>query len=609
MKRSLLQYYEHELNFIREMGAEFAQTYPKIAGRLLLERDKCEDPHVERLIEAFALLAGRVHHKIDEEFPEITEALLGILYPHYLRPVPSFSIAQFIVDPEQGNPSTGYPIRVKTPIYTRSSSGGICTFRTCYPVVLWPLEIVSASIFPAASLRPALPDSATTTVIRIEMRSSDGAPLAELPIDSLRFFLNGAGEVVYTLYELIFNNATSIVVRDLRNPRAKIELGKDSIRAVGFAKSECVLPYPESSFVGYRLLQEYFSYPAKFLFFDVDGLGRARRAVGNHFELLIPVADFERSDRLQQLEQGVGPETFQLGCTPIVNLFERRAEPLRISHTTTEYQVIPDIHRQSTTEVYSVEEVRAVSAQTEAIRTFAPFYSLRHSYSGEEESAYWYATRRSSLRKGDRGTEVYLRLVDQSFDPKMPAAEALDVKVVCTNRDLPADLPISLEFGELEIESGAALRARCLIKPTATLRPPMRHGLQWRLISQLSLNYLSIVDGGRDALAEILGLYNFSESPAARRQIAGITSVSSEPEIARMITPKGVVICTGTGVRIEFDEDNFTGSGAFLMACVLERFLGLHSALNSFSQLTAASRQRKGDLKRWLPRSGEQILL
>jgi type VI secretion system protein ImpG len=260
-------------------------------------------------------------------------------------------------------------------------------------------------------------------------------------------------------------------------------------------------------------------------------------------------------------------------------------------------------------EVYSVDQVRSIDANGQDVREFAPLYSVRHSYSGEPDEAYWYGIRSASTRRGDRGTEIDLRLVDTSFNPATPAGQTLAVDVTCTNRDLASDLPVSLEFGELELETGAALRARCLIKPSATLRPPLGGGLQWRLISHLSLNYLSIVDGGAEALREILSLYNLSDSPILRAQIAGITGVSSEPALARLITPNGAVFCTGTAVRIELDEDQFVGSGVYLLASVLERFLGLYSSLNSFSQMTAATRQRKKILNRWAPRAGEQILL
>jgi type VI secretion system protein ImpG len=305
-----------------------------------------------------------------------------------------------------------------------------------------------------------------------------------------------------------------------------------------------------------------------------------------------------------------------LGCTPIVNLFERLAEPVRLSHTAAEYRVVPDIHRQSSTEVYSVDEVTSTAPYFEKPLIYQPFYSLSHLASGNSgksardvsDQAYWCATRRSSERKGDKGTEVYLTLVDPGFSPARPAAETLTVRITCTNRDLAGDLPFTNEFGELSLE-GSLVRARCLQSPTRTLRLPLGRGLQWRLISHLSLNYLSLVDGGLTALKEILKLYEFGEDPSLRKQIAGIVGLSSEPHISRIVSRHGVVFARGQRVSLELDEEEFVGSGVFLFAAVLERFLGLYTAINSFTQLTVRTRQRKGVLKQWPPRSGEQILL
>src|SRR5262249_47469291 len=146
MRQELLPYYQRELTFIRQMASEFAEKYPKIADRLLLEPHRCEDPHVERLIESFALLCGRVHHKIDDEYPEITEALLDALYPHYLRPIPSMAIAQFQMDPAQSVATGQAPIPSGAALHTQPEDGQVCSFRTCYPVQLWPLRITGASL-------------------------------------------------------------------------------------------------------------------------------------------------------------------------------------------------------------------------------------------------------------------------------------------------------------------------------------------------------------------------------------------------------------------------------------------------------------------------------
>jgi len=613
VKEDLLPYYEHELSFLRTMGKEFARSYGKVAGRLLLEPDKCDDPHVERLIEAFALLAGRIHHKIDDEFPEITESLLGVLYPHYLRPIPSLTVAQFEIDPEQAKLTTGHEVPKNSELYTRPTAGMDtgCSFRTCYPVTLWPIEVLDASAAPAATAPAGAPHQELMAVIRIEMRCI-GIELHKLELDRLRFFLNGESNTVHNLHELLFNNVASISIRkvggDLVN--REIPLLDGSVQPVGYGRDEGLLPYPDRSFVGYRLLQEYFSFPQKFLFFDLCGIEHVHRLqVGDHFEFLLYLRPFERKQRLQQLIQTVNADTFALGCTPIVNLFERTAEPIRLTHASAEYRVVGDIHRQSATEIYSVDRVTSVSAHKASTREYAPFYSLRHAYADDPAQAYWFSSRRRSERRGDQGTEVYLSLVDLAFNPALPPEESLTLRVTCTNRDLAGELPLAQQFGELSMESGAMVRIRSMLAPTKTIRAPLRRGLQWRLISHLALNYLSIVDGGRESLQEILKLYDFTEDPVIRRQIAGILSVSSQPHIARVISQHGVVFAQGIQVEIEFDEEEYVGTSAFLLASVLERFLGLYNAINSFSQLTVRTRQRKEILKRWEPRSGEQILL
>jgi type VI secretion system protein ImpG len=612
MKEDLLPYYEHELSVFRNMGKEFAKSYSKIAQRLLLEPDKCDDPHVERLIEAFAFLAGRVHHKIDDEFPEITEALLSILYPHYLQPIPSMSIAQFKPDPDQAQLSTGYEVKQNSQLYAKSVAGAdtSCSFRTCYPVTLWPLTVVSGAVVPSSSQAPSSAPSASLAVIRIELKCLGPATFESLPLESLRFYLSGENQIVHTLYELLLNNVIQVEVGSLSRRQKIVPLPMPCIRPVGFARHEGLLPYPDRSFLGYRLLQEYFSFPQKFLFFDVAGFEHIRRTVqGNSIQILIHISSFERKERLQLLEQNVNAETFQLGCTPIVNLFDRLAEPIRVTHQDTEYPVIPDLHRTASTEVYTVNKVTSTAPYFASPREYVPFYSTRHAYNEDQAHGFWYASRRTSERIGDRGTEVHLSLVNSSFEPVRPPDESLTVHVTCTNRDLAGELPFTGAYGELSLEAGSLVRARALMIPTKTIRPPLRRGLQWRLISHLALNYLSIVEGGKEALQEILKLYDFTDDPVIRKQITGIADLASTRHVSRIISKQGIVFVQGLQVDVEFDESEFVGSGIFLFASVLETFFGLYTSINSFTQLKARSKQRKGYIKQWEPRSGEQILL
>ena len=603
MRDELLTYYERELSFLRQSGAEFAAKYPKIAGRLLLEADKCEDPHVERLIQAFAFLAARVHHKIDDEFPEITEALLSVLYPHYLAPVPSMAIAQFVLDPEQGKLTQGYRIERGTTLYSQPVSGQACRFRTCYPVTLWPVEVLSAQLDTTA--RPGVGVRAAA-VIRLELRCLAGMSFANLALDQLRFYLHGESRLVYALYELLFNNVVDVQVRPAGASAATkpLVLDRECLRPVGFGADEGMLPYADRSFVGYRLLQEYFALPEKFLFFDLSGLaGVAEAGFKDRIEVLF------RLDRSPRLEQPVSADTFRVGCTPVVNLFEQLAEPIRVTQTLAEYRVIPDIRRQQTTEVYSVDAVVSHSPESQETVEFQPFYSVKHALSGSGLQPYWYATRRPSERQLDAGTEVYLSLVDLGFRPALPAVDTLTVRTTCTNRDLPVKLPFGGERSDFDLETAAPVsRIRCLTKPGETIRAPLRSGVQWRLISHLALNYLSIADGP-GALQEILRLYDFSNSAVVQQQIAGIADLRSRRVVARPPSMPSNGVCRGIEVTIEFDETQYVGSGLFVFASVLERFLGLYASLNSFVQLIARTAQREEALHRWPPRAGEQILL
>jgi len=612
VRDELLLYYERELSFLRSMGAEFAAKYPKVASRLLIEPDKCEDPHVERMLEAFAFLAARVHLKIDDEFPEITESLLGILYPHYLRPIPAMSVAEFQVDYEQVTPEAGLRIERGSVLRSRPVHGVPCKFRTCYDLTFWPLEVVEAEWKPPDRLQPAIRATDAVAAVRLVLRCAGDVTFDKLSLSSLRLYLNGESSMVHTLYELMCNNCTQLLARDpAARSRAPLSLPRDSVRPVGFGENESVLPYSRRSFAGYGLLQEYFCFPQKFFFLDVCNLDTVCAAgFGKTVELIFLISPFERSDRRQALELGVTGATFRLGCSPIVNLFPHTAEPILLSHRQYEYPVVPDVNHRNALEVFEILEVVNSNPETREVIALEPFYSYRHGTDRDKVQAFWHAARRPSGVRNDEGTEVFLSMVDLSARPVRPDVETLTVRTICSNRDLPARLPFGNEAGDFELEaSGAVKRVVALIKPTDTLRPPRSEAALWRLISQLSLNYLSLVSNGREALQEILRLYNFTGSTYSEKQVQGITGLSSKRHFARVVSPDGVAFARGTQVEIEFDEEQFAGSGVYLMAAVIETFLGLYVSMNSFSQLRVRTRQRKEVLRQWPPRAGQKILM
>jgi type VI secretion system protein ImpG len=610
LRNELRDYYESELTFLRQVGADFADKYPKIASRLLLESDRCEDPHVERMLEAFALLAARVHLRIDDDFPQITESLLNILYPHYLRPVPSMTVAQFHSDPDSGKLTSALKIPKGTVLYSRPVEGVPCKFRTSYDTTLWPFKVSQAQWMTPDRVRPALRAS-EAAVLRVEMECFPDVSFEKLELDTLSFYLNGESSVIHALYELLCRNCVRILLRDPARPKAPLyEISARNLQPMGFGENEDVLPYPRRSFIGYRLLQEYFAFPEKFFFMSLQGLSQLQQAGFNtKAELLFMISPFEQDGRHQRLEVAVNDRTLRLGCAPIVNLFSQVAEPILVDQTRHQYPVVPDARRRQTMEIYSVDEVVSTDAETHETVAYHPLYSERHAVQGTSP-AYWYINRSVSNRKGDEGTDVFLSLVDISARPMELDYDTVTVRCTCTNRDLVSRLPFGSEAGDFEMTGGAAIkRIVALHKPTRTLRPPLDGRTLWSLISHLSLNYLSIVDDGKESLQKILELYNFSDSADIKKQISGIAAVSSRRHFTRVASDYGIGFARGTRVEIEFDEEQFSGSGAYLFASVLEKFLGLYTSMNSFTQLVARSRQRREALEEWAPRAGQSILI
>jgi type VI secretion system protein ImpG len=633
---TLLAYYERELLFIREMAQEFARKYPGPARGLLLEATRSTDPHVERLIESFALIAGRIHHKIDDEFPELTDAILDVLYPHYLAPIPSMAVVQFDLDPSRAQLPEGYVIERHASMLAPPLNDIRCKFRTAYPVTLWPITLSSARLlrppFPAQLAPPPNVKAEAALVLRLETLS--GMKFSALSLDRLRLFLHGDFQIVAGLYELIFNHVQRVVFRPLDGgPNARaVELSpEEGLFPVGFERDEGLLPYPNRSFLGYRLLTEFFAFPPKFHFFDLGGFQKVARA---GFDSRAEVILFLNRS-VPSLEQAVVTETFRLGCTPIVNLFEQTGDPVNLSHARSEYLVEPDRANPASVEVYSVQTVTALGESARDTVEYEPFYSFRHGKNRENSRTFWYSSRRPSPRKEDVGTDVYLHLVDLDFDPATPSDAQIIVRAYCTNRDLPRKLRQAGEALPLELQGSAPVsRILCVRTPTAPLRPAVRRGAYWRLISHLNLNHLSLADSGegREALQEILRLYDFAEpgahgeierlSAVTQNVIEGITRVSSRRVVGRTGGPTTSGFARGVEVTIELDEEKYVGVGGFLFASVLERFLGLYASMNSFTQLVARG-QRGGlpgaggqsgtaqgrEIKRWRPRAGELQLL
>lgn len=610
MSDTLFRYYEEELTGFRQRGREFGEAYPSAAGRLRLDRSQHADPHVERLIQSFSFMNARIRKKLDDDFPELTDALLSILYPHYIAPTPSMATVQF--KPEPANlPPSGATITRHSNIRTQAFGGVPCRYRTSYPVELWPVEITKAKMVTAPFPDTMQPPADANGAISLTLNVTGGHVFNSLALKNLRIHFDGESQFVAQLYEIIFNQCVSVEFRSTLDPSNSFSLAPEAcIAPVGFSSSEAIVPYPKNSFVGYQLLTELFTFPEKFAYADLSGFQEvAARHMGNQIEVT-----FFISNAPARMASAIDQNAFKLGCTPVVNLFERICEPIQLSQKKVRYRVTPDVHHPDAYEVYSVDSVRSADPHNE--RVYHPFYSFQKPVSGEGSDAFWYGSRKESLRPRDDGTDVFLHFVDPNFDPRVPAEAALTVFATCTNRDMPVHLQAGREKLRFQLEAAIPVKSiECLHYPTAPLRASLGRKAQWQLISHLSLNHLSISDSEHalDSLKQILRLYDFSDrnsdsqrSATNRQMIEGINSISSRRVTRRIGSPADSAFCRGLQLEMNLDEEKYIGIGAFLFASVMRHFFGKYASINSFAELVATTQQREQPLRHWAPVTGEE---
>ncbi len=612
MSDDLLHYYERELTFVRKVGAEFARQYPKIAARLQLEPTKSDDPHVERLLEGFAFLSARIQRRIDADAPEVSEALLELLYPQHVRPIPAVSLIEMALDPAQGQLTSGFRLPRGSALTSRPVAGSVCRFRTCYDTTVWPLTVADVKWMASHELRPPVSSGDAPSALRLELRPLPGLAVSDLALDRVRFHIRAESAVAATLYELLDNNCLRVVLRDPDQPQIEpVTLPGSSLRPVGFGQDELLLPSVRPTFLAYGLLQEYFLLPEKYLFFDLHDLERVQgRGFSERLEVLFMISPFEREERRSSLVHGLSTDSIRLGCTPVVNLFQRTAEPILMSQKRPEYLVVPDARQRENTGVYSVDEVTGSSpGLAEPIR-YLPFHAFRHGSSPDGPELIWNAHRRPRGWRTEEGTDVFLSFMDRSTRTADPDEDVISARVTCHNGDLPSRLTFGEAGTDLELPDGGPVgKVSVLTRPTPAIEPPLGKPKLWRLLSQLSLNYGSLVEDGAQGLQELLRLHNSTDSSAAEAQIRGLVGVEGTPCHSPIQTGQGLAFARGKRVMVEFDEEEFAGSGAYLFASVLERFFGLYASMNSFSILAAASRQRRELIREWPPRSGTKALL
>jgi type VI secretion system protein ImpG len=624
MNPRFLRYYSQELQHLREVGGEFAQDYPKIAGRLGLDSFECADPYVERLLEGFSFLAARVQLKIDAEFPRFTQHLSELVYPHFLAPTPSMAVVQ--LQPDLSNPALQKGFVVPRGSAMRSVLGKgdntACEYRSAHALTLWPVELVEARFMTLggaqAGLNLQLP-AAAKAAIRLRLRSH-GAPFKDLPLDRLCLHLRGADETPVRIYEKLLGSVEGVLVTPTARPAAWHRLlPRTALQPLGFDENQALLPSGKRAFQGYRLLQEYFAFPQRFQFVELAGLGPSLSQCGDK-EIEITVL-LNRADA--QLEKTLDASNFALHCTPVVNLFQRRADRINVTGEQFEYHVVVDRTRPMDYEVFQVDAVTGYGSGPGSEQAFRPFYTARDIGALHQDRAFYQVRReqrvvsRRQRRDGPRssyiGSEAFISIVDAAEAPYSSDLRQLGLSVWCTNRDLPLSMPIGVGKTDFILDSGAPVAAvRCVAGPSQP-HPSFAEGsVAWRLLNQLSLNYLSLLDSDPDqgavALREMLALYCHPADLNAQRQVEGVRSISSRAVTRRMPSPGPITVGRGIEITVTLDDAAFEGTGAFVLGAVLAAFFAQYVSINSFTE-TVIRTLGRGEIMRWPARGGVCAIL
>ncbi len=625
MDPRLLEYYNIELQHLREMGAEFAHQFPKIAARLGMNGLEVADPYVERLIEGVAFLAARVQLKLHAEFPRFTQALLDIVYPHYLAPTPAMLVAQFYPDADDANLVASKTVRRGTSM--SGMMGGddatACDFRTAHDVVLWPVQIVTASYFTYA---PDLPLNALRLPqpikggVRIRLKTGEGLKFAQLPLDRLSFYISGGEETANKLYELCAGHTLGALVLPAKGqPRRHQFVSGGNIRPAGFDDREALLPVTLRGFQGYRLLQEYFAFPQRYRFVEVGGLASAiKQSTVDEIELVLL---FDRGEAV--FEATVDKSNFALYCTPAINLFPKRADRIHLSDNTHEYHVVADRTRPMDFEIYEVTDVVGHGGGSDSDQTFLPLYTAYISHRDREHPAYFTVRREPRLpssaqkRRGARssyiGTEVFVSLVDPAEAPFRSDLRQLSIQTLCTNRDLVLQMPVGLGGTDFTLDVAAPVKSiRVISGPSRPYAPLTDGAIAWRAVNHLALNYLSLMnvsaDQGAAALRELLDLYVPAANVGLRKQVDGVRAMAVRPVVRRLPGSRPIAFGRGLEITVTVDEFAFEGANAFLLGAVLARYLTGHVSINSFTETVLRSDSR-GEIHRWVPQWGARPTL
>ncbi|MDD9208905.1 type VI secretion system baseplate subunit TssF [Aeromonas dhakensis] len=587
---SLEHYFRDELAFLRLQGREFADAYPELT-RFLSEQNT--DPDVERLLEGFAFLTGNLRAKIEDEFPELIHGLLNMLWPNYLRPVPSMTIMQFSVIP--GAIAQPALVRQGCQLDSLPMDEVTCHFQTCHDTWVYPADIRHIAAQSGNDL----------STISLDIALHAPLPLSELQLDKLRFFLGGDS---YTAYELYFwlSNQLSHIELEIDGKRFRQEA--KALKPVGFERGDALLPYPNNVYSGYRILQEYFCFPESFLFFELSG--------GDWPKQPLPVSEFKVHfcfDRPLPAELKIRPDSFMLNCVPAINLFQHDSEPVNLNGRQAEYPLKASYRHADSFEIFSVDQVEGwvegnLGRSRGTPRIYQPFESFQHQIErAKQRLALYYRVRVKEAVSGD-GFEHSLSFVRGDETTTVELDESISVTLTCTNRSRAARLKV----GSVCVPTGSSpsfATFRNLIRPTRPLRPALDGSLHWTLISNLSLNYVSLLR--RDALVQVLRTYDFpalhdkQAEQASRKRLAGIEEIETKP-VDRLV--RGMPV-RGLKSVLSIRQSAFGSEGElYLFSTVLAHFFSLYASVNAFHLLEVVNLDNK-ERYQWPVQIGQHSLM
>ncbi len=591
-----IEQYQKELRYLREAGSDFAKQYPKIAKRLEWDGEESKDPHVERLIESFAFLTSKLQRNIDDRFPVVATALLSTIYPQFITPIPSMSIAHFTLEKSKLPP--GYLIPKGTLVSTQSYENVTCKFQTGYDLKTFPIVVEDAKVFVRDGLKLPEAIGGSSHVLKLHLKSKGvtfedmGQVLNELPV-----YLSGDSAIVSVLYDSLFFATGRMISEDLEGKKTHL-FPTNSLKPVGFSQEESIIPTPFNGHAAYKLLQEFFAFPQKFLFFNIKNIQLS--GIGNDLIIYIPL-----THKIAEHTKSISKDNFLLNCTPIVNIFKKTTEPLRIDQKTTEYRLIADNKNDQTTEIHSIEKITAVLGQQQDRTELTSYFSYDFDTLKNPNKIYWFATRKKTKRLDVPGTDLWLNFVDFNFREDLPATDVVWGDVWCTNRFAAEQVPAGgILTPQNPLSCGKII---CLHTPTSQFVPAETGESQWRLISQLNLNHLSLLE--TDRFKNLLQLYIPAKSASAFKDIHGIHNISSEPKVRRITNEAWRGFVQGLGINITLDEREFVGSSMHLFTEVLYHFLGLYVSFNSFIELSLTTNKQNEIIKKWKPLCGYQHLL